>query len=133
MAKKRIYVDNNGLIVGMTRFKRYRKGRQDVEELKLRINTSDKIYRTSVSIDFHGFDEAFLLSIAKICEWTQGDSQDKKDMYATKDKYLKSTNLQPKESKIKIHKKPKTNRFTCVESDVLIFELLLFNAKINDG
>jgi len=123
--KKREYVDNNGLIVGLTRFKRYRKGRQDVEELKLRINTPEKIHRTSISIDYHGFETAFLLAITKICEWTSGKNEDKNIMYLSKEKYLKSKNLPPKKNEINIDKKPKSNRFSMVRSSSLGFELIL--------
>ena len=61
----------DGRIIGLSRVVCHREGRSPNEQLKLRIKIpgNNKLHFTTISISFHGFDDAYQLAVDKICEW----------------------------------------------------------------
>jgi len=62
---------DDGRIIGLNRVLAHRDGRDPNDQFKLRIKIpgTGKIHYTTISIDFHGFDEAFRLAVEKIRLW----------------------------------------------------------------
>jgi len=69
------HVRADGSIKGLRRATVERDNRLPVDVLELRINVpwADKVRRTTVSINTHGFDEAFYQSVSKIRDWYELD------------------------------------------------------------
>lgn len=82
----------DGRIVGLSKLINRRKGRSARWEFKIRIRVPGKPKPrfTSISIDQHGFDQAFDMAIERICEWTDIDrfSETRKALLAAKARYL---------------------------------------------
>jgi hypothetical protein len=81
----------DGGITGVQRVIRSRPGRKPADIFKLRINVpgQGRPFMTTISVDTHGFDNAFQQVIDKICEWYGIDSweQVRRDMLARVDFY----------------------------------------------
>jgi hypothetical protein len=62
-------IHDDGTIVGLQLQTRHREGRKPATEFKIRVklNDSEPLFK-SVSVDKFGFDEAFDLSVRRICE-----------------------------------------------------------------
>ncbi len=71
------YFHEDGTIVGLRIVTRHREGRKPSNEITLRIKVPDreKPFFSNVSIDKHGFDQAFKLAVDKICEWNKLDGR----------------------------------------------------------
>jgi hypothetical protein len=65
------HIRPKGTIRGLRRIVVKRKGRAPADVFELRINVpwDDEIKRTTISIGVHGEEQAFRLSVEKICEW----------------------------------------------------------------
>ncbi|KZY28731.1 hypothetical protein A3752_07980 [Oleiphilus sp. HI0081] len=65
------HIREKGTIRGLRRIVVKRKGRAPADVFELRINVpwEDEIKRTTISIAVHGEEQAFRLSVEKICEW----------------------------------------------------------------
>lgn len=62
-------IHEDGTIVGLQLQTRYRDGRKPATEFKLRVKMPDKkpLFK-SVSVDKHGFDDAFTLAVKRLCD-----------------------------------------------------------------
>lgn len=71
------YFHEDGTIVGLRIVTRHREGRKPSNEITLRIKVPgrEKPFFSNVSIDKHGFDQAFKLAVDKICEWNKIDGR----------------------------------------------------------
>ncbi|CBL44114.1 hypothetical protein HDN1F_05310 [gamma proteobacterium HdN1] len=69
------YFHEDGTIVGLRVVTRHRDGRRPSNEITLRIKVPNrnKPFFSNVSIDKHGFEQAFTLAVEKICEWNKLD------------------------------------------------------------
>ena len=92
---KEFHMRPDGRIRGVRRIVVRRKGRTPTEVFELRINIpwEDEIRRTTLSIDVHGFDKAFEMSIEKVAEWygLASDSEAKKAMKGSFSVYQSQT------------------------------------------
>lgn len=90
------YIHKNGEIVGLCKHTYKRKGRPETQVFKLRVQTEQKTkpYMTTISIDHHGFDQAYQLAIDKICGWHEiaPASNTRKIMLEAKLHYMKKNN-----------------------------------------
>ncbi len=111
-------IHEDGTVVGLQLQTRHREGRKPATEFKIRVKLPDrKPLFKSVSVDKHGFDEAYELAITRICELRglsdQSEAFDKliqcKDAYL--DKYDVPTHLLEEVSKSgKTRKKTKEEK-----------------------
>lgn len=71
------FFHEDGTIVGLRIVTRHRDGRKPSNEITLRVKVPEreKPFFSNVSIDKHGFDQAFKLAVDKICEWNELDSR----------------------------------------------------------
>ena len=71
------YFHDGGRIVGLRIVTRHRDGRKPSNEITLRVKVPnrDKPFFSNVSLDKHGFDQAFKLAVDKICEWNKLDAK----------------------------------------------------------
>ena len=62
-------IHEDGTVVGLQLQTRHREGRKPATEFKLRVKMPDSrpLFK-SVSVDKHGFDDAYELAISRICE-----------------------------------------------------------------
>lgn len=92
-------IHEDGTIVGLQLQTRHREGRRPATEFKIRVklNDSEPLFK-SVSVDKFGFDEAFELSVKRICEMRNlgeeseafGKLMDAKEAYRKKYKIPKT-------------------------------------------
>jgi hypothetical protein len=62
-------IHDDGTIVGLQLQRREREGRKPATEFKIRVKLADKPpYFKSVSVDKYGFENAFRMSVERICE-----------------------------------------------------------------
>ena len=62
-------IHEDGTIVGLQLQRREREGRNPATEFKIRVKLADRPpYFKSVSVDKYGFEEAFRMSVERICE-----------------------------------------------------------------
>jgi hypothetical protein len=87
------HVSPDGHIRGLRRVLVKRKGRSPADVFELRVNVpwESQIKRTTISISVHGAEQAFKLSVDKICEWygLKPRSESRAAMTACIDLYLK--------------------------------------------
>lgn len=71
------FFHDGGRIVGLRIVTRHRDGRKPSNEITLRVKVPnrDKPFFSNVSLDKHGFDQAFKLAVDKICEWNKLDAK----------------------------------------------------------
>lgn len=88
------YFHEDGTIVGLRIVTRHREGRKPSNEITLRIKVPDreKPFFSNVSIDKHGFDQAFKLAVDKVCEWNNLDGRS-----VIRQRMLEAVNLHRKE------------------------------------
>ncbi len=84
-------IHEDGTIVGLQLQTRFRDGRRPATEFKIRVKLNDQppLFK-SVSVDKYGFDEAFQISVNRICEMRnlseESEAFDK--LMAAKEAYL---------------------------------------------
>ncbi len=88
------YFHEDGTIVGLRIVTRHREGRKPSNEITLRIKVPgrEKPFFSNVSIDKHGFDQAFKLAVDKISEWNKLDGRS-----AIRNRMLDAVSLHRKE------------------------------------
>lgn len=89
----------DGRIIGLQRQTRYREGRKPSDSMKIRLvkNEGDKPVFKAYSVDHHGFDKAFQLSVDFIADFrgVERDSELYRKMLAAKSVYATMSPAKP--------------------------------------